>query len=296
MNDKEIVRVEVPLYIKEAKLSNSQRAVYWEWDGVAIKAKNKHLLSKFIGNKDAFILANKVGHPSHLKKEYYIGATYDGEVVARLYKDIHATDPVIIKAALMNGVLKRKLTEKQAEKVKFYLYDRSMATPIIDNEGAVGTPKYIKIRGQDIYSGNVREFVRGEIIRQIKDSFRPYVQLISPIGRGEYPLKIVLELHTPIKNINDRGKDPIGQRWDIDNHCFPYAKAFPDVLMEEGKIVDDDRLHISQPPHGVFCPVDTEEERKLVFILYQDNREIITNKYAKVFNRIQKSSSGEINL
>lgn len=286
----EPIRIVIPKYLREVKLSDSQRAIYWEWDGREIKAKNKGLLMKFVGNKTAFILANKKGHPSHLKKEYFIGATYNNEVVARIYKDVHVVEPELIKDALINGILKRKLTKRQVESVKFYLYEslgNGACAPIIDNELKVGTPRFVKIKGQDIYSGVVREFTRGEIMRQIKDSFRDAIKAIPVIT--SYPIRITMELHTPVKNVFDRSSDSIGQRWDIDNHCFPYVKAFPDVLMEEGKIVDDDRLHITEPPHGVFCPCDTEEDRKLVFVIQTDDRELIKN--SPIWNKTNTMST-----
>ena len=81
----------IPKYLKEAKLSDSQRPIYWQWDGVVIKAKNKSLLQKYIKDNDAVILNNGKARPEHLKFGYHIAAILDGVILARIHKDINVS-------------------------------------------------------------------------------------------------------------------------------------------------------------------------------------------------------------
>lgn len=231
--------ITIPNYIKEAKLSEKQRPVYWEYDGTDIKAKSKKLLQRYIGDREGVIMNNGKVLPRHLDARYTIV-----EVI-------------------------------KAKKARYYLADTETDELVIANITQAGKPRIIKIKGQDIYSGNVREFTRGVIMEQIKESFKPYIKNTPKIT--EYPIEIICEIHTPVKNINDRAKQGVGGRWDVDNHAYPYLKAFPDLLTEEGIIEDDDRLHITIPAHAIYNPCDKEEDRKLVFIIKKDDRDIIKN-------------------
>lgn len=270
------IKIVIPGYLKEVKLSEAQRPIYWVWDNVAIRAKRKPLLQKYIAvnRREAVIMNNGKATPADLREEYHIAVVLDNKVLLKINKDIHISNIEIIRAALVNGTTAVKITEKQATRLKFFLVNQN-DEPIVDNVHKVGQPKYIKIKGQDIYSGNVREFTRAEIMRQIKDSFYKYLQDVPPITK--FPLKIEMELHTPIKLISDKSASATGIRWDVDNHAFPYVKAFSDALRDMAIIPDDDRLHVTIPPHAVYCPCVNETDRKLVFIITHDDREIILN-------------------
>lgn len=266
--------VTIPQYIKEVKISNSQRARYWTWNGTDIKAKNKRLLKRYIDeryNTDIILNDGKV-HFRQLKEPYAIGIIINNKI-----KGILGTDIVSME---------------QAKKAKLYLIRKDTGEIILDNADKVGQPKFIKIKGQDIYSGNMPEFTRATVMAAIKEQFKPFVEPIPVITR--YPIKITMELYTTIKNINDRSNTTKeGQRWDVDNHAFPYTKAFPDVLTELGKIIDDDRLHVTTPTHAVFCPCKREEDRKLVFIIERDerftliNNKLVSNTNPENFNIIE---------
>lgn len=153
--------------------------------------------------------------------------------------------------------------------------------PIIKNSKSAGTPRYLPIRGNDLHRLTLKDFQRSKIVKAIKEQFIPYVANLEVIPREKFPLRILMEIHTTLK-------DPEGNKegtWDVDNHGLWYAKVFPDVLCgcpfaEEGKsinyqskriIEDDNASVIIQPPTPLFKPIENYEDRKLVFKIYSQN-------------------------
>ena len=130
------------------------------------------------------------------------------------------------------------------------------------------------IKGQDIYSGNLREHMRGFVMDKIKECYKPYIKDLQPITN--YPVKISCQVYDTIKNFYDKDKSELGGRWDMDNLMYPYLKAFPDLLTKEGILVDDDRLHLPSTIGATLIPIDNHEDRKLVFIIEKDDREELT--------------------
>ncbi len=102
---------------------------------------------------------------------------------------------------------------------------------------------------------------------------------MKPIDISDFPIRLEAEIHDTILS---EGKS----LWDIDNRFYMYGKAFQDVLtgnkvrgFARGTVVipDDHNLFISKPPAPLFIPVDTTEERKLVFILLKEDDPRILN-------------------
>jgi hypothetical protein len=250
----ELFRVTIPQYIREVKLSNKQRPIYWEWNGMNIKAGNKYILQRYLKRGVGSVTAQA----SDVKDLYTFMDLYNGGLyyhyahyVSQVKKPVHPN-----------------IYAKNSKRILYDLYDLK---PVIANINQAGKPRIIQIKGQDIYSGNIREFTRGAIMEAIKNSYIPCLKDISPVSK--YPIKIAMELHDTIDNVYGNKN----QRWDVDNRAYPYCKAFPDVLTDLGIIEDDDRLHITQPPVPIFCPIDNHEDRKLVFIIEHDTRDIISN-------------------
>lgn len=263
------IEITIPNYIREVKVSDAQRPIYYEWDGRTIRARGKELLKRYIDKNHHY----EIVHPENLREGYHIGIVLDNIVIGHIFKDIQIINPFLIKEAIITGKTGITVTKKQADRLKFYLVEGERI--VIANEAKVGTPRIIRIKGQDIYSGNAREHTRAAIMHGIKDSFKPYLQGIPTVV--DFPIGIETEVHTTIKLAHDRAKDGMGVRWDLDNHIFPYNKAFADMLTEEGIIPDDDRLHVTIPPHAIFCPIERDEDRKLVFRIFKDDRQIINN-------------------
>lgn len=162
--------------------------------------------------------------------------------------------------------------------------------PIIKNKNAAGKPRYMIFNGQDLHKLTLKDYERSKIIKAIKAQMIPEVNKLEPITK--YPIRIMCEIHDTtydMEYLDSKGK-PKDIRWDIDNRTIYYCKCFPDILsgcLEADKdtgelvatskiiIIDDDRLHITQPPTPLFFPISNHNERKLIFKIYHDDREVV---------------------
>lgn len=261
--------VTIPKYIREVQVSKAQRPVYYTFDGNVIKAKGKYLLKRYMHNKST--TDPKEATPSDLAPGYKILATI-GNYAYESYDDYYQNSPDRKKMSALDF----------SDKAEYILYDMVAEEPVIANDTQAGKPRIQIISGQAIYSGMVSKFLRNKMMWSIKKSFLEH--LISMPQIKFSPMLIRMEIHDTVVD-DDIGA---GGRWDIDNRAYPYAKAFPDLLANgyttkkgvvvmNKKIPDDDRMYITQPPAAIFCPVETFEERKLVFIIKKDERPIITS-------------------
>lgn len=255
-----ILRVEIPNYIRKVRLSESQNAKYWEWDGKTIKCGSKKLPKKFIDQRynDLIIKNNGNIKPEWLNSQYSI---------VRVKGNKSAIGCVIS-------------TDDLSKDHKHILVDENR-TRIIANDKKVGTPREMVINGQAIYNGLMSAHVRGKIMQEIKKSFAPHIEALPIII--DYPVRIKCYLFDTVKNSFDNGKDleSQGQRWDIGNRIYPYSKAFLDLLTTgtDGtnqlflpKLVDDDRLRVTEDPQGgIFVPIEQGEIPKLVFMIVPDD-------------------------
>lgn len=167
--------------------------------------------------------------------------------------------------------------------------------PIIKNPRVAGTASFKVIKGNDLHTLRMKDYERSKIVTAIKEQMIPLVANLEPFPEVYFPIRLLCEVHHPID-------DPLtkGQNWDIDNHALWYCKVFPDVLsgcpytkdkknkeiqyLSKRIIPDDHRKYITQPPVPIFVPIENIEERKLVFKIYSDKRDIITNNdYYKEF-------------
>lgn len=163
---------------------------------------------------------------------------------------------------------KKKIPDKYLKDKKRYLIDgggfirdKFTGNKVIANSRSVGTPKYSKINGQAFYSGFGSFAVRMAIVAGIKNFFKPFLRGIPPIT--EYPVQFEMELHAPIEEGN----------WDLDN-LWIYTKCFQDMLTDMKILVDDNIQFVTKPAAPEFFPVKTMEERKIVFKIYKDDRNI----------------------
>lgn len=166
-----------------------------------------------------------------------------------------------------------KVTENGKKVTREFLIKTASKERIIFNGHLVGKQNIKNINGQDIYNGNVAGPARNKLMSCIKNEFKKYIKPILPISK--FPIRINIYLFDTI--LDDEFSN--GQDWDVDNRFFPYGKAFADVLKHEGKIPDDNRYYITEPPHAIFVPVHDTQDRKLVVRIYKDNRPIILENY-----------------
>lgn len=262
-----ILRVEIPNYIRKVRLSESQNAKYWEWDGKTIRCGSKKLLKKYI-KEDALneiIMNNGNILPSQLKEQYFIGK-------------FNSKRKLIDHAKFcfnINGIGDKGCSFILIEKID------DGFEKVIANDKKVGTPREMVINGQAIYNGAMSNHVRGKIMQEIKKSFASHIEALPYID--EYPVRIKCYLFDTVKNAFDNSKDleSQGQRWDIGNRIYPYSKAFLDLLttgtdgtniLFPPKLLDDDRLRVTEDPQGgIFVPIEQGETPKLVFMIVSDD-------------------------
>lgn len=151
-----------------------------------------------------------------------------------------------------------------------------LGNPIIANPRSLGTPRMKKINGQDFYKGTDSPHIRSKVVSEIKSFFTPFVKKCAKVT--EYPVRIELELH-----------DVVGVgNWDLDN-LWIYNKCMQDVLVTEGILPEDNVMYITHAAAPQFFPVDDEEDRKLVFKVYKDVRDIF--KKHPLYHELHSSSS-----
>lgn len=147
---------------------------------------------------------------------------------------------------------------------------------IVANPNSHGTPKFVVVNGQYVWSGKVGEFSKNTVMDSIKDFLSVYLESMPVIDHSNYPLSIYTEVHNVVMETKNA-------YYDLDNHFLMYQKAFQDTLSgDSGKrkkyILDDNLAFITQPPSPVFIPVDSPEERKLVFYLVKEEDPRIMEK------------------
>lgn len=177
----------------------------------------------------------------------------------------------------LSKTLQSKLDSKEYGITGAYLVDENKQK-VIANPIAAGTPKFLKLGGNDFTTGFGSPHIRNKVVTELKKFFLPFIiDQLKPIDRNDTPLIIEWELHAPIPKI----------MYDLSNLWF-YYKYFEDCLFEKqdnnGKSItpilpDDNLQYITKPGNApLFCPVETWEDRKFVFIFYKDDRPLIKSK------------------
>lgn len=129
---------------------------------------------------------------------------------------------------------------------------------IVANSRTVGKPGSLPINAQIFYVG--KPFQRMAIKNFLTEYLTPFVKDMPKI---DYPLYIESEVHAPYEH----------RLMDMNNIGYVWDKILTDIMVTEGKLVDDDPLYVTRPGSApMYVPVDKFEDRKIVFNFYQDNR------------------------
>ena len=282
--------ITIPKYIKEVELSKKQLPKYYEYNGITIKSKGKRLLQKYIAKEHKpQVKVTGIVEPYMLHSDYTL-------VVVNKNK-------TIIPFNQLSIIGKELGSHKKSSKI--LLFSKVNQQLVIANETKAGKPNVYKINGQDFYSGNINPFARRKVIQAIKESYLPYLSTFPIIDDWSAPYLVQLIIFDCPKLDTDKAKDDltISQFWDVGNRAFPYAKSFLDLIAtgKTGKLAnrktkeyvkyfeplipDDHLMYISKDPSGArFIPIDSSEDRKLVFVFTKDKNSAITNnKYYKHF-------------
>lgn len=152
---------------------------------------------------------------------------------------------------------------KVGKRIRYYLADLSNNTPILANPKVAGKPKFMKIRGNDFYSGFGNPAMRSNVVNLIKESLTPHFRDMDPINANDYPLYIEFTYF-----------DTIEESQDLDNKRYAYEKCILDLLQKEKKIVNDNVQYITKLS-SEFVAVESEEDRCLIikFRCNKDNSE-----------------------
>lgn len=258
----EILRVEIPQHIRKVQFSAKQRPVYFEWNGVSIKGKRVKIHKRYFKDKQHTREIIKI---EDLQDRFFIGR-YRNNKLEGVSRD-SAELPSVNELIRTKDKYRLTILTKEMGAAEIYL-------PVICNPKVVNTPKMMLIKGQDFYSQKVREHQRALIMGAIKECYKPHLLNLPVIN--EYPVRIECEIHDTIRNVYDK-KEGLGLPWDLDNYAYPYMKAFPDIMQALGKLRNDDRLHVTAPPAPMFVPIENHDNRKLVFIISKDERDVIVN-------------------
>jgi hypothetical protein len=156
-----------------------------------------------------------------------------------------------------------------------FVVDRSTGLRVVKNAKTAGTPKLMKIAGQDLWVG-MDHHLRSKLAKEMKMYFWNYLKDIKPIKDiKQYPIGIKLE----IQDVYNEG--------DLDNMEHVYRKTIHDVLCGnvefvkglDGKfkpdrkkyypiIIDDSKEYI-QEIISSFIPIADHEKRKLIITIYK---------------------------
>jgi hypothetical protein len=124
---------------------------------------------------------------------------------------------------------------------------------ILKNIRAAGTPKFKKIRGNDLWSG-IDHNLRSKIANEIKSFLYPYIKPFKKLTKEAYPIGVAMEFRKPI----GRGD------WDLDNHALFYKKCLLDVL--KNTIIEDDSVqYVRSTP----CTYIESEETLLTITIFK---------------------------
>ena len=146
---------------------------------------------------------------------------------------------------------------------KSLLYDLTEKRFVYKNEKVVNKPRFLTIGGNMLYAG-LNEHVRMRMFVAIKDDFRRYIQSLERIT--EFPIHITAELHAKPEYCN----------WDVDN-LWIYVKVFQDLLIEYEVIPDDCVRYITKSTSFEYFPVTEYKERKMVFRIEPDTRNVTSH-------------------
>lgn len=143
---------------------------------------------------------------------------------------------------------------------------------VIANKDQIGKQKIGVINGQSFFNAKLFRHEIGILMGVIKDQMRAQVIPLQSLRKDQLPIIIEVDLY-------DQIYDSISKEmlWDAGNRILPYNKAFEDILQDCGILPNDNILHVTGAPATVFTPIEEGEERKLVYRVYSDRRDIILN-------------------
>ena len=138
---------------------------------------------------------------------------------------------------------------------------------IVKNSRSAGTPRYWKITGQDLWSGNLHHATRSKMNIQLHKHFSKFI--IEQIQVAQRTPFIAVNEDERLK-IHFLFKDKVEQSQDIDNLSIIYVKTFIDTLtqysnknqsnIQKSGLIPDDNLRYIR---GVAYEFEESDKRSL---------------------------------
>jgi len=149
--------------------------------------------------------------------------------------------------------------------------------------------KYLKINGNQLYSGNMHPQTRKIVVENMK-KYLANNQDWANISVTTFPIAIETQLKVPINfgSVQRRNKEICWKipskkyepNWDIGNYGYLWSKVFLDVLQSQDAdlgnktirldiIPNDNIKYITQEGPYTWINCNTLEERELIFIIYK---------------------------
>jgi len=132
---------------------------------------------------------------------------------------------------------------------------------IIANPLSAGKARFVPINGQIFYSQKGGQFTRAKIVQELHSFYKDHLENFTPFTDKQYPLVIQMNWFCPYGH----------KTMDSTNMYFAYQKTFEDVLTNLG-IIEDDEVRYVTGGFPIYTPIDSFEDRKLVFTFYTDMR------------------------
>lgn len=139
-----------------------------------------------------------------------------------------------------------------------WVIDRRTEEKVVRNIRTAGKPNMQKISGQSIWSGEVSRFARNKLKIFLTEYFTPAIvrhwpEKIFTTADKSFHFEFIFYFPLQLRNMTAQ---------DIDNHSYPYTKAFMDTLVNLSIIKDDSPAYY----RGFYCryvDIPTEEDRRL---------------------------------
>ncbi len=136
---------------------------------------------------------------------------------------------------------------------KVYLTDKESGERVLANPRTAGTPKFIQISGNALYSGFGSHRIRMLIVGGIKEFFRPvFKKHFNKNDFSKLPVKITFKFY-----------DQTTQ--DVDNLSQPYIKSIFDLLTDMKFIPDDKPDYIN----GFSVDFEESDKKYLKIIIHE---------------------------
>jgi len=150
----------------------------------------------------------------------------------------------------------KKLEGAQVDNKGFYL--DKYGNKIIANTKSVGKARQVPINAQILYVGST--WNRVAIKNGLEEFFIDYIKDM-PIFIGSIAMECEIHIITGHSQA------------DLDNLGYMYGKVLTDTMVNMGRLVDDKVPYVTKPCSApLFYPVDSFDDRKLVYHFYQDER------------------------